>query len=90
MIDYARKFDGLAIKCGIVECERITITQFKSELRSEIQKKIYTVQYPDLQEVIFMAIMWETITRVLGSYHKLKESAISKPKQKDEFLIQHA
>ena len=89
MIDYARKFDGLAIKCGIVECERITITQFKSELRSEIQKKIYTVQYPDLQEVIFMAIMWETITRVLGPNQKVKESTRSKPKQKPEFPRQH-
>ncbi len=27
MIDYARKFDDITIKCGVVECERMAIAR---------------------------------------------------------------
>ena len=62
MIDYAIKFDELTVKCGLVECGHMTIARFKYGLRSEIQKKMLTMQYSDLQKVIDNAI--------LGNFHK--------------------
>ncbi len=75
VIDYARKCDELTITCGVVECEPMTIARFKCGLRSEIQKKMSTLQYSDLQEIFDTTLMWETIKGALGSSYKVKESA---------------
>lgn len=59
VIDYARKYNELFIKSSVVESEWMTITHFKSGLRSVIKEQMSRAYLEDLEDVIETAMQFE-------------------------------